>query len=297
MNFQAVSRAWARALRSQFHFRMLVLSLLPFFLTLLLWGVAMWWGMQGLIDLIQGFFLEHDAFKTVGDTLNGLGLAVLKTVIVPLIAMWALLPLMVISSLLIIGLFAMPAINRHVGTRDYPHLETRNGGSFFGSLLHSGTSFGLFLFFWIMSLPLLIFPPVHVVMQPFLWGWLTYRVMTYDALAEHANEQERQQIVSQHRKALLVIGIVTGFLGAVPTFLWLGGALSIFFFPLFAGLAIWLYVLVFIFTGLWFQHYCLAALMGLRAQQESTETQIATSMSLEQSVPPQLQSGTGLLQQ
>lgn len=296
MNFQAVSRAWARALGSQFHFRMLLLSLLPFFISLLLWGLAMWWGMQSLIDLIQSFFLEHDAFKVVGNTLNTIGLAVLKTVIVPLIAMWALLPVMVISSLLIIGLFAMPFINRHVGRRDYPQLVTRKGGSIFGSLLHSSTSFGLFLLFWVMSLPLLLFPPVHVIVQPFLWGWLTYRVMTYDALAEHADEQERQQILAQHKKALLAIGIATGFLGAVPTFLWLGGALSVFFFPLLAGLAIWLYVLVFIFTGLWFQHYCLAALAALRAQQASAGHQVATSIALEQNSVPQVQSGTSLLQ-
>ena len=54
-------------------------------------------------------------------------------------------------------------------------------------------------------------------------------------------------------------------MGALPTLLWLGGALSVILFPFLAAVAIWLYVLVFIFTGLWFQYYCLDALAKYRA--------------------------------
>ncbi len=31
------------------------------------------------------------------------------------------------------------------------------------------------------------------------WGWLTYRVMTYDALAEHATAEERKTLMKRHR--------------------------------------------------------------------------------------------------
>jgi hypothetical protein len=37
------------------------------------------------------------------------------------------------------------------------------------------------------------------------------------------------------------------------------------FFPFLAAASIWLYVLIFIFTGLWFEYYCLEALARLRA--------------------------------
>jgi hypothetical protein len=36
-------------------------------------------------------------------------------------------------------------------------------------------------------------------------------------------------------------------------------------FPVLAVLSIWLYLIIFIFTGLWFQYYCLQALADLRA--------------------------------
>ena len=119
-------------------------------------------------------------------------------------------------------------------------------------------------------MPLCLFPPAALVVQPALWGWLTYRVMAFDALAEHASEAERQQILRMHRWPLLAIGAIVGFLGALPTILCLWwGALAVTFFPFFAGVAIWLYVLVFIFSGLWFQFYCLDALAKYRAA-EST---------------------------
>jgi hypothetical protein len=88
--------------------------------------------------------------------------------------------------------------------------------------------------------------------------------MAYDALSDHASAEERRLIVRQHRWPLLTIGIATGAMGAAPTLLWLGGALSVIFFPIFAAFSIWLYVLVFVFSGLWFQHYCLEALARLR---------------------------------
>jgi fatty acid desaturase len=99
-----------------------------------------------------------------------------------------------------------------------------------------------------------------------LWGWLTYRVMAYDALADYADVDERKSILRTHRWPLLLIGAMTGAMGAAPTLLWLGGPLSVIFFPVLAAVAIWLYVLVFVFTGLWFQHYCMDALMRSRAQ-------------------------------
>jgi hypothetical protein len=45
----------------------------------------------------------------------------------------------------------------------------------------------------------------------------------------------------------------------------------VFLFPFLAALSIWLYVVIFIFTGLWFQYYCLQALSSLRAERASTD--------------------------
>ncbi|ASU39391.1 hypothetical protein hmeg3_14540 [Herbaspirillum sp. meg3] len=257
--------SFGRALLSQLHIRMLLLTVLPFALSVLIWGIALWWGLQPMIDGLQDYFVGHNGFGVAGSILNWFNMGALKTVIVPLIAMWALLPLMILTALVFVGLWAVPAIARHVGSRHYPHLEQRHGGSWWGSIWTSLWCFAVFVFAWIITLPIAIFPPLAFVIHPVLWGWLTYRVMAYDTLADYATPAERRAILHAHRWPLLLVGAIAGTMGAAPTLLWLGGALSVIFFPILAAGAIWLYVLVFVFTGLWFQYYCLEALSKLRA--------------------------------
>lgn len=262
---QPVLIAFGRAVLSQLHFRMLMLTVLPFVLSIVIWGVLLWLGLQPMIDWLHAFFMAHDGFSTAGEMLEWFGLGAINTVLVPLIAMWVLLPLMILTALVFVGTMAMPIIVRHVGSRQYPDLEKRHGGSFWGSLWISASSFVIFLVLWLLTLPLALFPPLTFIIQPLLWGWLTYRVMAYDALAEHASAEESREILRTHRWPLLLIGAIAGAMGAAPTLLWLGGALSVIFFPVLAAGAIWLYVLVFVFTGLWFQHYCFQALATHRA--------------------------------
>ena len=259
-----VINSYGRALLSQLHGKMLLLSVLPFLLSLVLWGTLLWFGLQPLIDSLQALFTEHDWFRTSSAVLTTLGLGMLKTVIVPLIAMFVLLPLMILTALIFMGVLAMPAIGRHVGGRHFPQLHKKHGGSVLGSVGTSLATFLLFIVVWVLMLPLYAFPPAALAGQAVLWGWLTYRVMAYDAMADYASKEERLAIMREQRWPLLVIGMVSGAAGAVPGLLWMGGVMSVVFFPFLAAFAIWLYVLIFIFTGLWFQYYCLEALSSLR---------------------------------
>lgn len=267
-----VLTAFGRAVWSQLHFKMLLLSILPFVLSVVVWGFGLWLYLQPMIDYLQNYFIENDGFRFSNDVLTWVGMGALKTVVVPLIAMWILLPLMILTALIFVGVMAMPVIVKHVGSRQYKELEARKGGTFIGSLWTSTSSFTIFLVLWIVTLPLSLIPPLTFVIQPVLWGWLTYRVMAYDALADHADAAERKAILRTHRWQLLLIGAITGAMGAAPTLLWLGGALSVIFFPVLAAGAIWLYVLVFIFSGLWFQHYCMAALKHHRVGNNDLKT-------------------------
>lgn len=257
--------AFGRALLSQLHFRMLLLTVLPFIVSIAIWGVLLWFGLQSVMDWLHAYFAASGGFTVAGEVLGWLGLGAVKTVLVPLIAMWVLLPLMVLTALVFVGTMAMPIIIRFVGSRYYPGLEQRKGGTMLGSLWVALRSFVVFAVLWLATLPLSLFPPLTFVIPPVLWGWLTYRVMAYDALAEHASAQEYQDIIRMHRWPLLLIGAITGVMGAAPALLWLGGALMLIIFPVLAAGAIWLYVLVFVFSGLWFEHYCLEALAAYRS--------------------------------
>jgi len=263
-----IAIAYGRALRSQFSRRMLLLSIVPLLLSLALWGGLLYAGMQPLYDWLHAVFSEYGLFETSGSILATLGLGFLKTLVVPLVAMLALLPLMIITSLLFIGVGAMPAIARHVSRIQFPGLERKEGGSFLGSLAINLSSIVVFVLLWIVTLPLYALAPLALAVQALLWGWLTARVMSYDALSIHASAEERHAIVRGRRRQLLVIGTISGLLGALPGVVWIGGALlSVVLFPILAVLSIWLYLIIFIFTGLWFQYYCLQALADLRADE------------------------------
>lgn len=254
-----------RALVAQLHPRMLLLTLLPFVVALVLWGIALWTGLQPLIDQLHAWFADYGLFRTAGEMLDAMGLSSVRAIVVPLLAMWLLLPFMIVTALVLVGSMAMPAIARHVGLRQYPQLELRRGGSFAGSLWVSLSSFFVFIVIWLLTLPLNLIPLFALFVQPVLWGWLACRVMSYDALADYADADERRRIMLHERWPLLVIGIASGSLGAAPGLLWLGGVMSVIFFPILAAVAIWLYLLIFVFSGLWFQYYCLEALARLRS--------------------------------
>ena len=89
---QLVMISFGRALLSQLHFRMLVLTVLPFLLSLLLWGMVLWLGLQPLIDWLHAYFVDNNLFQSAASVLGWFGLGAIKTVLVPLIAMWLLLP-------------------------------------------------------------------------------------------------------------------------------------------------------------------------------------------------------------
>lgn len=257
--------SFIRALMVQLHPRMLLLTLLPLIVALGVWGVALWLGLQPLIDQLQAWFSDYGLFRWTGDMLDAIGLSSLRTLLVPLIAMWLLLPLMIISALLLVNWMAMPAIARHVSQRFYPQLERRHGGSVVASIRLSFSTFMLYLLAWLVVLPLNLIPLFAIIVQPLLWGWLTSRVMSYEALSSFADETELSLIRNKHQLILLIIGVIAGSLGAIPGLLWLGGAVSVIFFPILAAAAIGLYLLIFVFSGLWFQFFCLDVLASLRS--------------------------------
>ncbi|QYF94259.1 EI24 domain-containing protein [Massilia sp. PAMC28688] len=262
-----VLTAYGRALRSQFTGPMLRLSILPFLLSLVLWGLLLYFGYEPFRDYVATLFASYNGYGASSTFLGFSGMGVLKAIIVPLLSMLVLLPLMIVTSMIFMGVAGMPPIVRHVSARQYPKLEMKRGGSFMGSVMINLTGYLVFVPLWLLSLPLYAFAPLAVLAQVLLWGWLTSRVMAYDALADHASAQEMATIVRAHRRPLMLIGMVSGAAGALPGLAWVGGAIvSVLLFPILAALSVWLFTMVFIFTGLWYQYYCLQALEELRAQ-------------------------------
>jgi hypothetical protein len=116
----------------------------------------------------------------------------------------------------------------------------------------------------LLTLPMWLVPPLAMVLPALIWGWLTYRVMAFDVLAEFASADERHSLMTRHRMSFLSMGVVTGLMGAAPSLVWASGAVFAAAFVILVPVAIWIYTLVFAFSSLWFAHFALAALQALR---------------------------------
>lgn len=257
--------AFWRAVAYCLHPRVIAFSLLPlvmmvvlsFALGYLFWDTTVAWVAQGLqgMAVVQTFF----------GWLERIGMAGLSDVLAPLLVLVLATPVVVLCCLLLVAVFMTPAMVALVGRRRFSELEKKRGGSLLVSILWSLGSTLLALVVLVLSMPLWLIPPLVLILPPLIWGWLTYRVFAFDALAEHASADERRQILKEHRGTLLAMGIVSGYIGAAPSLLWASGALFIAMAPLLIPVAIWIYTLVFAFASLWFAHYGLAALQKLRA--------------------------------
>lgn len=262
----------------------IVLSLLPLLLICvasLALGYFFW---DNALDQVR-LVLESSDFVNHGWAwLDSRGLGRIKTVLAPLIVIFSVTPLIVIVCLLVVALMMTPWLVRLVAKRRFPQLQALGTGSFVGGLLWSLVSAALAIIATIISIPLWFVPPLVLILPPLIWGWLTYRVMAFDALAEHATDDERRLLLQRHRSVLLCMGVMTGFLGAAPSLLWASVALFAAMFVILLPLALWIYTLVFAFASLWFTHYCLAALSALR--DEAAKASVVVDIELPHAPTP-----------
>jgi hypothetical protein len=260
--FDSFWRAFAYCLMP----RVMLLSLLPLAMLLVLsvsWGYFYWSPTQ---DWVREMLASWQVLQGMLDWLQDKGAGELQAVVIPLVVIFAITPILVIISLLAVSLMMTPALVDLVVQRRFAHLALKRGGTTLTSLAWTVGSTIIAMVAMVISLPLWAVPPLMFIVPPLIWGWLSYRVMVFDALVLHASREERLAIGRQHRIGLLTIGVLTGYMGALPSLVWASGAVFAAAFLVLIPLAIWIYALVFAFTSLWFTHYSLAALEALRAE-------------------------------
>lgn len=259
-----------RAVAYCLHPRVILLSLLPLVLMAALalgLGYFFW---ERAVDAVRAMFESWSMLATLVGWLEGIGLANLKTVLAPMVVVFLSTPVIVVLALLLVATLMTPSMLGLVAKRRFPLLERRHGGSLFGSLFGGLWATLAALLALLVSIPLWFVPPLVLILPPLIWGWLTYKVMSYDVLSEHASRDERIELIRRHRTTLLGMGVLTGYLGAAPSVVWASGALAIVFAPVLVPVAVWIYTLVFAFSALWFAHFALAALQAYRSEREST---------------------------
>ena len=234
-----ITKALIRAFASLLHPRMLFLMLWPVMIALVLWlGLALaFWS-----EAAAWLQLEFDQSAAIGWAITVWPLSLVATHLAWILLALLFIPLVLVTAVLIIGVFAMPAMVAHVAGRTYAQLERRQGGTFAGSVWNSVAALAWLALLLLLTLPLWFFPLLWPVLPIVLFGYLNQRVFRYDALAEHATGREMETLFRRHRRDLFLLGVALAFVGMIPL---LG-----FFAPVYGGLA--------------FIHYCLARLAQLR---------------------------------
>lgn len=255
-----------RAVAYCVHPRVIALSILPLILLVALsfgLGYFFW---EGAVESVAAWLEAFGMVQTFLSWLEQVGAGSLRMVFAPLLVLVLATPLIVLLCLLLVAMFMTPAMVELVAQRRFAGLERKHGGSLMVSVLWSLGSTLLAVVVLVLSMPLWLVPPLVLILPPLIWGWLTYRVFAFDSLATHASSDERKLIMREHRGTLLLMGVLSGYLGAAPSLLWASGAMFIAMAPVLVPVAIWIYTLVFAFASLWFAHFSLAALQRLRAQ-------------------------------
>jgi CysZ protein len=235
----SVAGALLRAAGSLVHPRMLWLMLWPVLIALILWSTVAFfllgWLIARLAERLEQFFRGALFFIE-------LNFADWALIAAKVLLYLAFVPLVYMTALVILGVFGMPIMVDHVASRSYPGLERRNGGGFLGSAWNGVVALLGMLVLAVATLPLWLVPPLWPLIPLVVMGWANQRLLRYDALAEHADAEERRAIFKERRGGLYMLGFLLALAAYVP--------LVGFFVPAFFALG--------------FIHYLLDALAGAR---------------------------------
>ena len=281
-----------RAVLYCLHPRVMALSILPVVIMAALSLSLGYFYWESALAAVRGSLEGYELVNAMLRWLDGIGLGSLRLVLAPALVLFLAIPAIVMATLLFVALFMTPSMLAMVAARRFPQLERKRGGSFRAGVLRSLAATVLAACWLVITIPLWLVPPLILILPPLIWGWLTYRVMSYDALADHSSREEREQLFRENRLPLLGIGVLSGYLGAAPSLLWASGAMFIAMAPILVPLAIWIYTLVFAFSSLWFAHYCLSALEQLRKRNsgpaQAVNAQDAVDLTAKKPLPDAL---------
>lgn len=246
------------------HPRVILWSLLPLLAAGSLTAVLGYTYWESTVAAVRHTLEQWELIAALLRWLDSIGAAQLRTLMAPLIVVALAIPVIVVVTLLLVAWLVTPAIVRMVAARRFPRLERRQGTPWWQAVLWSLACTLAAALALLLSVPLWLVPPLVMLIPPLIWGWLTCRVLAFDVLSVHATPAERRLLMHRHGWPLLAMGIVCGYLGAVPSLLWAASAATLIFAPLLVLVSVWLYTLLFAFAASWFAHYALHALQRLR---------------------------------
>lgn len=213
---QRVLAAFGRAVLSQLHPKMLALLVVPLLVAIVFWIVSALLVWTPLTGWLQGWLFGSGFMERFADWAAGYGLGALREWIPALIALLLLVPLMFATAVVLIAVFAMPAVIRFLAGGRYRDVARGGSLAVAASAWNAVSASLLFVLGYLVSLPLWLIPPLALIVPWLWWSWLTARTMRFDSLAEHASSEERRIAIALHRREYFLLALLVTALNYVP---------------------------------------------------------------------------------
>lgn len=215
-----IFQALFRSVLDLFHPRMLLLLFVPPLLSLAVWiglGYAFWDSFLGFSQsFTEKYFFSQQAPTWMTDWVS-LSPDSVATALTVGIAFLLLVPLVILSSMLITSVVAMPAVLAYMG-KYFPGLEKRGSGVLIGSVGNLVKASVIYLGLWLVTLPLWVIPGLAVALPLLLNGFLNYRLFAYDSLGDYASPRELKLLLNRRRVDFLLLGVLLSALVLIPPF-------------------------------------------------------------------------------
>lgn len=181
---------------------------------------AVWVGVFYFIiwDLLLGFVQQILSFSLINQLILSFGFSSSETLMTGLaIVLMVLLffPLLYISTVMMISIFAMPIIVNLIQKKHYPKVK-KAGASGVGSVVNTVVHTFLFLLFYILLSPLYLIPGLQIILPVLLTAGYNRHIFAYDAVAEFLEQKQIKVFKKQNRTDLYLIGLFTALLIYLP---------------------------------------------------------------------------------
>jgi hypothetical protein len=219
--FQAIGKAIA----SQFQPSMLALLIVPWLVSIVFWAGVLFFAWSPVSTSV-GDFVFGDGTGWLYSILKRWGLGDAKTYVSGAITAFVFLPLMFATAMMIVTVFAMPAVIRHLSAGAYRDVARQGQFSVLPSVWNALSALLIFIPGYLLTIPLWFVPILGLLVPLFWWAWLNSRVMRFDSLVEHASTEERQRISKKYAKQYWLVAGVIGVLNYIPPLFLLTPVLS-----------------------------------------------------------------------
>jgi Etoposide-induced protein 2.4 (EI24) len=225
MSFKTVFQSIGKAISSQFHPSMLALLFLPWLVSIVFWGVLLVMAWSPLSSAI-GSFVFGDGTGWMYSVLKRWGLGEAKTYVSGAMTALIFMPLMFATAMMMVTVFAMPTVIRHLSAGAYSDVARQGKFSVLPSVWNAMRALLIFIPGYILTIPLWFVPLLGLLVPLFWWAWLNSRVMRFDSLVEHATDEERLRVSKIYSKQYWAIATVIGALNYIPPLFLLTPVLS-----------------------------------------------------------------------